>query len=364
MPKSRQRCSTSLSSSSKVPSSSSSSTRSRAVSLPSRVLALAPLLAAALLGAARLVAQDGAVGHGASRQPQPPPPHRTAAAAGGREPRRRRRAMANVGELLLDVAALAGRAGDALAEAPHELLEARAGSRRRRTRRSAWPARGLRGQLLLRLLPVVEEALEADVGERVLEQRVEDARVRHRADVGAHASPPRPRASGRAGWPPAPRSRSRSGRRSRRCRRRAPCPASRCRRAGPRTARRSARRPWRRAAPGSGVKMSVMLTRMPSPVSVFVAFRPSACRGTFTTMFSCSAAQVAAFAHHPVGVGRHDLRRRSGRRRCLQISTRICSGSPLSFASRLGLVVIAVDDAQRRPPRGSPSGWRYRGRSS
>ena len=52
MPKSRQRCVTSLSISSKVPGSNSKSMRSRAVSLPAVVLALQTIVPAALLRAA------------------------------------------------------------------------------------------------------------------------------------------------------------------------------------------------------------------------------------------------------------------------------------------------------------------------
>src|SRR5687767_4082887 len=107
MPKSRQRCSTSLSSSSKVPSSSSSSTRSRAVSLPSPCCR--------------------------SRRSGPPP------------------------------------------------SSARRTLSRRTSVRSA-NAR-LRPHLLLRLLPVVEEALQANVGQRVLQEAGENGHG-HGAHVG------------------------------------------------------------------------------------------------------------------------------------------------------------------------------------
>ena len=91
-----------------------------------------------------------------------------APAAGGRP--RSRPANAKV-ESCFSTACRAGRAGDASPQA-RTYLSKSARSRGRGIRRAAWLARGLGAHLLLRLLPVVEEALEADVGQRVLEQRL------------------------------------------------------------------------------------------------------------------------------------------------------------------------------------------------
>src|SRR4030042_624890 len=216
MPKSRQWCSTSLSSSSKVPSSSSSSTRSRAVSFPSRP-------PPASRGAPRWRGVSLPWGASPPRRSAPPPSsaRRTRsrrssrggpgiAIPGGRprrrrarprtrppgsRPRRRTRRSAGPGPPWPPRRPRAasrrrgsrrrGRRPPPRSAAPASRNGPR--TRGRRTRRGARraPAPAPRRALRLHLLPVLEEALQAAVGERVLEKRVEDAR-RHGADVGAH----------------------------------------------------------------------------------------------------------------------------------------------------------------------------------
>src|SRR5207245_2558360 len=85
-------------------------------------------------------------------------------------------------------------------------------------------------------------------------------------------------------------------------------------------------------------KTSVMLIRMPAPLSVRVAFKPSVVHGHFTTMFLCTPAQCrpsrtipsASVATTSAEIGPFTVS---------QIWTRISSGSPPSFESRVGLVV-------------------------
>src|SRR5712691_12898388 len=104
-------------------------------------------------------------------------------AAGGDEAPFAREGKA--GHLLLDVGAVAARAGDRLAPGADVLLEALVagvadvlvnGHR-------VVSAGGLGAHLLLGLLPILEELLEADVGERVLHEGGED-RIGHGPDVG------------------------------------------------------------------------------------------------------------------------------------------------------------------------------------
>src|SRR4030042_303380 len=143
MPKSRQRGSTSLASPSKVPSASSS----RAPPPPGG-------------GTRRRTPRRAGTG--------PPWPLRRWRAASRRRGSRRR------GRRRLPRSA---------APASRSAFPSRGRRTRRGARRTLSP--GLRRHLRLHLLPVLEEALQAAVGERVLEKRVEDAR-RHGADVGAH----------------------------------------------------------------------------------------------------------------------------------------------------------------------------------
>ena len=85
--------------------------------------------------------------------------------------------------------------------------------------------------------------------------------------------------------------------------------------------------------------MSVMLTRLPSAVSTFVALSPSAMQGILTTMFLWSDARWRPSRSIPsasVATTSPEI----GPSMVLQISTRISSGSPFSLASRLGLVVM------------------------
>ena len=229
MPKSRQRCSTSLSSSSKLPSSSSSSTRSRAVSLPSRCWrsrrSAPPPSSARRVALAQVVERERAAHRASSRpqaaaaargrrrsrpRPASTPPRRSRRRTGPARRRRPRtpraacrpRALAHEGQATSSPKRRTSFSKRRLAAAADVLVD--------RHRLAA----GLRGSWAFTFSQSSRNFLRPLSVSGCLSERVEDAR-RHRADVGAHASRPRSRASGRAGWPRAPRSRSRSGRRSR-----------------------------------------------------------------------------------------------------------------------------------------------------
>ena len=81
------------------------------------------------------------------------------------------------------------------------------------------------------LLPVVEEALEADVGQRVLDELLEDGE-REGRHVRARRAPRRRRGAGSGGTPRGSASRSRSCRRSSGSSGSGPSRRARCRRAG------------------------------------------------------------------------------------------------------------------------------------
>ena len=231
-----------------MPSSRSSSTRSRAVSLPSRVLALAALRAAALLGAADLVAEDVEARSGHARstrsapqpqpprpQPQPPPPPSGDGGAAGRDGHGEGR------ELLLHRRRPRRRAADGLAPGAHVASRSAGRSRGRGTRRaaSATQRAALAPISFFAFSQSSRKRFEADVGQRVLEEAGEHGHG-HGADVGAHLRRlHHVHGMAQAGGqdlavevvvvedlhdvaPPAP------------------CPGWRCRRGGPRRARRSA----------------------------------------------------------------------------------------------------------------------------
>src|SRR5262249_24856779 len=131
--KSRQRCSTSLSSSSKLPSSSSRSTRSRAVSLPSRCCrsrrSSPPPASARRVRSRR--SSSGQLSPGLVRQSARPPAAGPGAArrrfaGGGRFGAPCARAHGEDRQLLADRLARAGGTAHLLGEAAHQLLEAAA----------------------------------------------------------------------------------------------------------------------------------------------------------------------------------------------------------------------------------------------
>src|SRR2546426_10892632 len=85
-------------------------------------------------------------------------------------------------------------------------------------------------------------------------------------------------------------------------------------------------------------KTSVMLIRMPAPLRIFVAFRPSTVHGHFTTMFLWTPAQCRPSRTIP-SASVATTSAEMGPFTVSQIWTRISSGSPLSLESRVGLVV-------------------------
>src|SRR5262245_9967318 len=99
-----------------------------------------------------------------------------------------------------------------------------------------------------------------------------------------------------------------------------------------------------------GEKMSVMFTRWPSAVSTLVALRPSTVQGHFTTMFLCSEAQCRPSRTMP-STSVATTSAEMGPSTVLQISSRISSGSPLSLARRLGLVVTPSTTPRAAPSR-------------
>src|SRR5713101_3428202 len=185
IPKSRQRCSTSLSSSSKEPGSRSSSTRSRAVSFPSacwrsRRSRPPPSSARRTFSRSRpsrsisIPAWDPARrGGGDAAPPGPrgtpptaPPATPTASATPGGDPPTAREREAR--ELLLDLLVVTGGAAHGFAPGPHQGLEVVVAPGADVLVDGHDLPPDLAGHLLLGLLPILQESLQASVGQGVL----------------------------------------------------------------------------------------------------------------------------------------------------------------------------------------------------